>query len=463
MNNILLVDDDLAILKMASRHLQRSDYLTTDCITLAAAEEMGKNGDYDIVLLDVDMPDGSGLDYIRNFLNLPSKPEVIILTGNGAVDGAAKAIREGAWSYIEKQNFIREIDLHLTRALQFRQEKKKIKTIPVALQRKQIVGSSDALNRCLDQVALAAPADSGVLITGETGTGKELFARAIHDNSERAHGNFVVVDCTALPENLFESLLFGHVKGAFTGAETTRDGLIKAADGGTLFLDEVGELPLEIQKKFLRVIQERCYRRVGEDNEQQSDFRLVAATHQDLEQMVSDTTFRSDLFYRLSVFTIKLPPLRVRMEDIRELSRSFINRLCARFRVDDKGISPDFFDCLACYGWPGNVRELKQIVEQAFANGRPFPTLHAWHLPESLRVLCAQSGLAEFAVNAVDKEDGSCRSWPDFKKESELTYLTHLMKASGGDIRESCRISTLSRARLYELLKKHNIQPGKSS
>ena len=463
MINILLVDDDLAILKMASRHLQRSGYLTTDCVTLATAEEMGKSEEYDVVLLDVDMPDGSGLDFIRNFLNLPSKPEVIILTGNGAVDGAAKAIQEGAWSYIEKQNFIREIDLHLTRALQFRQEKKKIRTVPVSLQRKQIVGSSDVLNRCFDQVALAAPADAGVLVTGETGTGKELFARAIHENSERATGNFVVVDCTALPENLFESLLFGHVKGAFTGAETTRDGLIKAADGGTLFLDEVGELPLEIQKKFLRVIQERCYRRVGEDKEQQSDFRLVAATHKDLDQMVSDGTFRNDLFYRLSVFAIDLPPLRERMEDIRELSRSFINRLCVRFHVDDKGISPDFFDCLSCYNWPGNVRELKQIVEQAFANGRPFPTLHACHLPEALRILCAQTGLAEFTVNAVGKEDDSCRSWPEFKKQSELYYLTTLMKVSGGDIKESCRISTLSRARLYELLKKHNIQLKKPS
>ena len=463
MTNILLVDDDLAILKMASRHLERSGYLTTDCITLAAAEEMGVKGDYDVVLLDVDMPDGSGLDYIRNFLNLPSKPEVIILTGNGAVNGAAKAIREGAWSYIEKQNFIREIDLHLARALQFRQEKQKIKTIPVSLQRTRIIGNSEALNRCLDQVALAAPADGGVLITGETGTGKELFARAIHENSERAQGNFVVVDCTALPEKLFESLLFGHVKGAFTGAESTRDGLIKAADGGTLFLDEVGELPLEIQKKFLRVIQEQCYRRVGEDKEQQSNFRLVAATHQDLSQMVSNTTFRNDLFYRLSVFTIELPPLHMRMEDIRELSRSFVDHLCVRFRVDDKGISPDFFDCLNCYTWPGNVRELKQVVEQAFANGRPFPTLHAWHLPESLRVLCAQTGLAEFSVDALAKEDDSCRSWPEFKKQSELYYLTNLMKVSGGDIKESCRISTLSRARLYELLKKHNIQPKKSA
>jgi len=461
MINILLVDDDLAILKMAGRYLERSGFLTTDCLTLAAGEEMGRKGEYDVVLLDVDMPDGSGLEYIQNFLNLPSKPEVIILTGNGAVDGAAQAIKEGAWSYIEKQNFIREIDLHLTRALQFRQEKKKIKIVPVSLQRKQIIGSSDALKSCLDQVALAAPADAGVLVVGETGTGKELFARAIHANSERARGNFVVVDCAALPENLFESLLFGHVRGAFTGADKNRDGLIKVADGGTLFLDEVGELPLEIQKKFLRVVQEGCSRRVGEDTEQQSDFRLVAATNRDLDQMVIETTFRKDLLYRLRAFTIELPSLRSRKEDLHEIARVFVNRLSVRFGLDEKGISPDFFECLACYDWPGNVRELKQVVEHAFANGRPFPTLHGWHLPEKLRILSAQSGLEKSPVDVVDKGDNALHSWPEYKRQSELNYLNDLVRISGGDIKELCRISTLSRARMYELLKKHKIQLSK--
>jgi len=457
MTNILLVDDDRAILKMASKHLQRSGYLTSDCVTLATAEEMGKSDDYDVVLLDVDMPDGSGLDYIRSFLDLPSKPEVIILTGNGAVDGAAKAIREGAWSYIEKQNFIREIDLHLARALQFRREKKKIKAVPVSLKCRQIVGSSDALNRCFDQVARAAPAGSGVLVTGETGTGKELFARAIHDNSERACGNFVVVDCAALPENLFESLLFGHVRGAFTGADTSRDGLIKAADRGTLFLDEVGELPLEIQKKFLRVVQERCYRRIGEDTEQRSDFRLVAATNRDLDKMVETKMFRLDFLYRLRTFAIELPPLRARMEDIRELSRVFVNRLCVRFCVADKGISPDFFECLSSYNWPGNVRELKQVIEQAFANGSSFPTLYSWHLPEDLRVLNAQAGLKS-VVNTVGGEDDMLCSWPEFKKQSELHYLSNLVRITRGDIKKLCSVSTLSRARMYELLKKHHLR-----
>ncbi len=458
MTHILLVDDDPSILKLASRYLERSGFTTTCCATLAEGKQAGHHDNYDIVLLDVDMPDGNGLDVIHSFRALPSEPEVIILTGNGVVDGAARAIREGAWSYIEKQNFIREIDLNLTRALQFRGEKQKITTIPVSLQRKHIIGTSDALQKCLDQIALAAPADAGVLITGETGTGKELFAQAVHNNSERIKGNFVVVDCAALPENLFESLLFGHIKGAFTGAASTRDGLIKAANGGTLFLDEVGELPMEIQKKFLRVIQEHSYRRLGEDTEQQSNFRLVAATNRDLDQMTRDGTFRKDLLFRLRTFTIELPPLRERMEDLRQLTRAFVGHLCDRFSLDDKGISPEFFDCLSCYDWPGNVRELKQVIEQAFANARPFPTLYGLHLPEQLRILHTQTGLSGQTPQEQNETPFSLPTWPEYKQQCEQHYLNTLVKATDCDIKMSCRLSTLSRARLYELLKKHHIQ-----
>ena len=461
MTRILLVDDDPGILKMASRYLERSGFATTCRATLSEGQQAGGEGRYDIVLLDVDMPDGDGLDVIHSFRNLPTQPEIIILTGNGAVDGAAKAIKKGAWSYIEKQHFTRDIDLHLTRALQFRKEKKNIKTIPVSLQRKLIIGNSDALQKCLDQVALAAPADAGVLITGETGTGKELFARAVHVNSERAHGNFVVVDCAALPENLFESLLFGHTKGAFTGADTTRDGLIKAADGGTLFLDEVGELPLEIQKKFLRVIQEHSYRRIGEATEQQSNFRLVTATNRDLDQMTANGTFRKDLFFRLRAFTVDLPPLRERMEDLRELTRTFIGHLCDRFQMDGKGISPDFLECLTCYDWPGNVRELKQVMEQTFANARLFPTLHAYHLPEQLRIRHAQNGLCQHhAPPKYNEKKAPLPAWTEYKEQCEQHYLNNLTRITGGNIKESCRLSTLSKARLYELLKKHKISPG---
>ena len=457
MTEILLVDDDPSLLKMAHRYLQRAGFTATCSTTLAEGQLIGKNGRFDIVLLDVDMPDGCGLDVIQSFLNLPSQPEVIIFTGNGAVDGAAKAMQEGAWSYIEKQHFIRDINLHLTRALQFRAEKQTLKICPVALQRKHIIGNSEPLNKCLDQVARAAPADSGVLITGQTGTGKELFARAIHANSERARGNFVVVDCAALPASLFESLLFGHVKGAFTGAESTRNGLIKAADKGTLFLDEVGELPLEIQKKFLRVIQERRYLRLGETREQHSDFRVVAATNRDLDQMAEEGAFRQDLLFRLRAFTIDLPPLCERMDDLRELTRTFTSRLCDRFQLDGKGVAPDLFDCLASYEWPGNIRELKQVIEQTFANARSFPTLHSYHLPEQLRIHCAQAGLREHKISGPGKEIFSPGTWPEYKNQCERHYLNNLTRTSGGNIKEACRLSGLSRARLYELLKKHDI------
>lgn len=446
---------------MSDKYLSRCGYQVRCSATLGLGIETGQSYACDVVLLDVDMPDGSGLDRIEDFLNLPSRPEVIIVTGNGIIDGAAQAIKAGAWSYIEKQNFIRDIDLHLIRALQFREEKQKIKTVPVALKRKDIIGNSDALNACLDQVALAAPTDAAVLITGETGTGKELFSRAIHLNSKRAQAEFVVVDCTALPEEIFESQLFGHTKGAFTGADRTRDGLIQSADKGTLFLDEIGELPLAIQKKFLRVIQEYSYRRIGSNTERQSDFRLVAATNRNLEQMAAQGAFRKDLLYRLRAFTIDLPPLRKRKEDLADLARSFISDFCERSLVDCKGFSPDFFECLACHDWPGNVRELKQVLEQAYANARSFPTLHARHLPESLRILCAQSGLAAQHTDIMDRMESGLSTWPEYKKQSELHYLQQLVRITGGDMKEACRISTISRARLYELLKKHRIQSKK--
>jgi len=461
MANILLIDDDTMLTEMLTEHLDRAGHCTTTAATLHDGIEQAQNGFFDIIFLDVQLPDGDGLQAFPRFSEAPSKPEIIIMTGAGDPNGAKKAIQSGAWSYLEKPDVLRNLLLPLTWALQYREEKKKINVVPVALKRDAIVGKSPCLINCLDQLAKAAASEASVLITGETGTGKEVFARAIHDNSNRSARAFVVVDCASLPETLIESTLFGHVKGAFTGADRTTAGLIKMADGGTLFLDEVGDLPERIQKTFLRVLQERRYRPVGAAQEEDSDFRVIAATNRNLDQYVDQGRFRSDLLYRLRSLTLHLPPLRERKEDIRPLARHFLARLCDRAKIGSKGIADELFEYLLGYDWPGNVRELQQTMEQVFANAVHHPTLFAFHLPEHIRVsktlerIKNEPAVCHAQVLSAAEESGP--SWKEFKTLKEAEYLRHLFDATRGNITEMRRISDLSRARLYQLLNLHGI------
>jgi two-component system NtrC family response regulator len=338
------------------------------------------------------------------------------------------------------------------------------------LNRAEIIGNSPALNECLDLLAHAASGDINVLITGETGTGKELFASAIHDNSARAKESFVVVDCAALPKTLVESVLFGHEKGAYTGADSTKDGLIRQADGGTLFLDEVGELPLEIQKKFLRVLQEKSFRPVGSKYEKKSDFRLIAATNRDLTELVRKRVFREDLLFRLRALTIVLPPLKQRVEDIKPLALHYISRLCERYRIETKGFSPDFFEVLSSHKWPGNVRELNQALERALTSAGPHPMLFPKDLPAELRVQVVRNTIgvdaASLSGSIADGKIDSNEPLPKLQDaraaaiaDVEQRYLKALLTQTSGDIKEACRVSGLSRSRLYTLLKNHDIPP----
>ncbi|MBW2108709.1 MAG: sigma-54-dependent Fis family transcriptional regulator, partial [Deltaproteobacteria bacterium] len=298
MADILVVDDDKMIceaLAAVGRHL---GHHVTCALSLGQGLREAGSGKFDVIFLDVRLPDGDGLKALSRISEKPSSPEVIVITGEGGPDSADMAIRNGAWDYVEKPLSMETVSLFLARALRYR-EGKQTKRLATLLKRDGIIGNSAQIKACLDLVARAANTDSNVLITGETGTGKELFARAIRENSARTSRNFVVVDCAALPENLVESVLFGHKKGAFTGADRDRDGLIRQADTGTLFLDEVGELPLSIQRTFLRVLQERSFRPVGGKTELTSDFRVVAATNGDLDKLVAQGRFRRDLLFRL--------------------------------------------------------------------------------------------------------------------------------------------------------------------
>jgi two-component system NtrC family response regulator len=472
MANVLIIDDDELMVSSLSLMVRRLGHEAASAGSLGEGVEMARSRDFDVIFLDVRMPDGNGLEVLPRIAATPTAPEVIIVTGFGEPDGAELAIKSGAWDYIEKCSSVKDMTLSLERALQYRREKKaeSRKQNVIALKREDIFGDSPKLRACLNQVAQAAGSQANILITGETGTGKELFARAIHRNSPRAAKSFVTVDCAALPETLAESLLFGHEKGSFTGAEKPREGLVRQAHGGTLFLDEVGELPLSLQKTFLRVLQERRFRPLGSLQEIESDFRLVAATNRNLDEMVARNQFRSDLLYRIRAFTIELPPLRERTEDIKDLARNHLDRLCECHGLASKGFSPEFLDSLLNYSWPGNVRELANTLVRAFSAARFEPTLYPKHLPSNIRIQILRSSVHGGHPPAID---GGRPSQPERKlprlqefrdtvyTQAEKHYLEDLISLAEDSIPEACRLSGLSQSRLYALLKKHGIsRPG---
>ncbi len=327
-----------------------------------------------------------------------------------------------------------------------------------------IIGGSQSLSDCLRTLLEAAATDASVLLCGETGTGKELFARKIHKNSTRARGNFVVVDCTVLPESIVSSLLFGHEKGAFTGADETAEGLIRQAHRGTLFLDEVGELSSIQQKAFLRVLQEHRFRPIGHSTEIHSDFRLVAATNRDLTQCVARGQFRQDLLYRLQSYKIYLPPLRSRSEDINALALYHVSRLCKRYGFRPKQLTQELLRTLSLYHWPGNVRELINSLEHALFIAQQETVLFSQHLPQPIRIHVAKSAFNSRRISDLNSPAYTSDNLPclqDFRTGifslAEKQYLASLVQQAGPDVKQACQLSGLSRSRLYSLLKKHQI------
>ncbi len=461
MANILIIDDDQIMCETLVDKVGRMGHEAAWASTLKSGLKQAHSGMFDVVFLDVRMPDGNGLDMLPKIKTAPSSPEVVIMTGDGDPDGAELAIKSGAWDYVEKPSSIEQMTLPIMRALQYR-EGRQAKKPTVALKREGIIGDSPEIRRCLDLLAQAASIESNVLITGETGTGKELFARAVHDNSLRASKNFVVVDCAALPETLVGSILFGHRKGAFTGADETREGLARQANGGTLFLDEVGELPLTVQRVFLRVLEDHRFRPVGDRREVESDFRLVGATNRNLDQMVEAGKFRSDLLFRLRSMVIDLPPLRKRKEDIKDLAVHCMNKFCGRYDTAPKDFSPEFLGLLTAYSWPGNVRELGHVMESALSGARNESTLFPVHVPDPVRIELARASMPISNSNrtGLDRSTRHSDSFPNmriFLETTERKYLQDLVSFLNGNIREACRISGLSRSRLYARLKKYKV------
>ncbi len=471
---ILIIDDDVQVCETIASLINRKGLQSRIAHNIVDGLNVLENEYIDIVFLDVRLPDGNGLDALERINQSPSNPEVIILTGLGDPDGAETAIQRGVWDYLVKPSPIKQIKFTLQQALQYRAAKAP-QTAPPTLELEGIIGSTEIMHQCYNLITKAALSSANVLLTGETGTGKELFARTIHRNSELKNGPFVVVDCASLTETLVESTLFGHVKGAFTHAMQDQDGLVKLADQGTLFLDEVGELPLSIQRSFLRFLQEHTFRPVGGSKEIHSNFRLISATNRDLDAMTERGEFRKDLLYRLKTIQLNLPPLRERPEDIKALAVYFSSKMCARNAVPTKGFSQDFFDTLRLYDWPGNIRELSNVIERTVLLAGQQNVLYAMHLPREIRAKAARVSLAKPSGEGGEAEKnpaqsteeytalidsglkGHMMSFKDFKKEIELAYLQKLFNQTQGDVTEMLKISGLSRSHFYALLKKYGI------
>jgi two-component system, NtrC family, response regulator len=458
MGQVLIIDDDPDYAEMMSRYVAGLGHNPLTAGLLRAGRQAAVEHSPDVVLLDVNLPDGNGLHAIRDLLNTPGKPEVIVITGEGSEDGAELAITSGAWDFWQKGRSIKDLAAPLFHAIEYRNERlsrPRARTLNLG----GIIGESPVMRSCYDVMAEAAASEAPVLVRGETGTGKELAARAIHDNSARAQAPFVVVDCAALPETLVESLLFGHDKGAYTGASNERVGLVRQAHRGTLFLDEIGELPLSVQKAFLRVLQEKRFRPVGSDREISSDFRLIAATNRDLARMVREGKFREDLYFRLRSLDILLPPLREREGDVALIINALVRNLCERAGVPPKALTESFTEMLAQYPWPGNVRELTNVIERAVAAGMDRQVLQPVHLPAQVRVLVARAAVRQ-DLN-LQRPQAPYASYPTLASARDsaiAAYLTKLLDDTKGNVEAACRLADLSRSRLYELLKLHGIQ-----
>lgn len=454
MARILIIDDDHLIRSSLARCFEGLGHEVLTADGLVQGTGTARQG-VDVIYLDLNLPDGDGRTVINELSSSPGSPEIIVLTGESDNFGAEETLTSGAWDYIRKPANPAILRSSLQSALNYRKDKSAVHEHLPEFDDCGIIGNSPAIERAKRLMAKAAVSEASVLILGETGAGKELAAQAIHTNSGRRNGSFVVVDCSNLTESLLESVLYGHVKGAFTGAHSDHRGLVAEADGGTLFLDEIGELPPSLQKSFLRVLQEHRYRPVGATKEQTSDFRLVAATNRDLEAMTQAGTFRSDLLFRLRTLEIGLPPLRERDEDLALLADHFAKAACDRYRLPGKTFSKQFNTILGAYTWPGNVRELSNVMEAAVIAAGKDPTIYPKHLPGHIRVShLAQGKPKQKPARTVTTQaaSGPIHSYKDYKSMRDGAYFRQLMDICEFDISEASRLSGLSIPSIYRHL-----------
>ncbi len=415
MSRVLVVEDDESLRRVTQAQLEKCGYQTAVAGEVPEALELLASGPCDLVITDLNLPGLSGLDLLRKVHVEYPETTVVVVTAYGTIESAVEAMKAGAYDYITKPVHPDELRALVTRVLERRRLIEEVRVLRSSLDQKygfeNIIGSSAALLQVLDSASRVAHTDATVLILGETGTGKEILARAIHANSLRREQSFVTINCGAIPAELLESELFGHVKGSFTGAIGHKKGKVEMADGGTLFLDEIGEMSLDLQVRVLRLLQEREIEKVGATSVIRVDVRIIAATHRNLESLVAEGKFREDLYYRLAVIPIALPPLRERPGDVAELIREFFGRSKLRNKRPDLTLPDSLMSYLVNYHWPGNVRELENVVERLVVLSRtdevslsdlPANIRHGRPAVESSAPPVALP--AEAGLNAVERE-----------------------------------------------------------
>ena len=454
---IVIAEDDEDLAFVLREALIRSQYEVEVAPTAGALLDRLRAGAYDLVLLDVKLPDMDGLDALPKCRELAPETPIIVMTAHGTRQIAMEAITRGAYDFFTKPLKMAEFQVVVARALDRRRLQQQVKVLragqPTGFE--EIIGQCEPLKRVLDMAQRAAPTDLTILIQGESGTGKEVLARAIHRLSLRKDGPLIPVNAAAIPEGLLESELFGHERGAFTGAIRARPGRFELADGGTLFLDEIGDMPLSMQVKILRALQERQIERVGGVKSIAVDVRIVAATHQNLETMVTEGRFRQDLFYRLQGVTLRLPPLRERVDDLPTLVGYLLERAAQRLWRTAATVTPEAMRCLWTYQWPGNVRELQHTLEAAMvlSDGVIMPE----HLPVAVQSSGAPSPLA---VDPIMKLAGG--SLDDMLEESERRMILDALGKAGGVQARAAKILGISERSLWYRVKKLKIptRPG---
>lgn len=457
---MLVVDDEPSMRQMLSVALRREGYDVTTAEDGRAALRVLQDGVFDVVITDVRMPELSGVDLLREARRLDPSISIIMMTAYGSKETVLEALRLGATDYVEKTPNLRdELSLRIRKELdrkRLQRENVLLKrTLKTAHEFSNIIGTSDAMLAVFQLVQTIAPTASTVLIAGESGTGKELVARAIHFNSPRKDRPFVALNCGAVSETLLDSELFGHVRGAFTGADTNKKGLIEVAEKGTIFLDEIGEMSPLVQVKVLRVLQERKFRRLGGTDEVEADIRIIAATNRDLSKMVADGGFREDLFYRINVIPVRLPPLRERREDIPLLAEHFVARFARLMGKPVTAISGDALELLKAYGWPGNIRELENAMERAVALERT-PSILIESLPDPVR-----SGSHAVTAATAAAPEGFPSQGFDLEQHVqhlEREYIAEALRRAGGVKVKAAELLGMSFRSFRYYMKKYHLK-----
>ncbi|MDP3680244.1 MAG: sigma-54 dependent transcriptional regulator [Flavobacterium sp.] len=445
LKNILIIDDEEKLRGLLARIIKSEGFEVFEASDLKSGFKKMESKDIDVVLCDVKLPDGNGVEFLHKMKTSFPLTEVILLTAFGKISDGIQAMKNGAFDYIVKGDDNDKIIPLLYKALEKVQLQKKVKQLEKRISDKYsfdtIIGKSKGLEQVIDLAQKVSKTDSTVLLTGETGTGKEVFAQAIHENSNRIGKSFVALNCSTFSKEILESELFGHKQGAFTGAVKDKKGFIEEANGGTLFLDEIGEMPLELQAKLLRVLETNEYIQIGDTTPKKSNFRLIAATNRNLKTESEAHHFRSDLYFRLNIFEIVIPPLRERIKDIAPLAQYFVKQFSAKTNKQTLSIDPEFLHKLQTYHWPGNIRELKNVIERAVILANDL-SLTQDVLPYEIQ----------------HQQDNSNKTMSAFSMQSiEKLHIQKVINYTKGNKAETARLLEIGIATLYRKLDEYNI------